>query len=80
MFGEALLMHKQLSHEKLIMKRIHEDEKKAGRMLFASAAACPGLFKVIFFLPRSFKHCTARPQPDPALALPMPAPWLAQCF
>lgn len=48
MFCEALLMHKQLSHEKLIMKCIHEDEKKAGRMLFASAVARPGIYSVIF--------------------------------
>lgn len=43
MFCEALLMHKQLSHEKLIMKHIYEDEKRAGLMLIASGVARPGI-------------------------------------
>lgn len=66
MFCEALLMHKQLSHEKLIMKCIHEDEKKAGRMLFASAVALPGVYSDIFpVLLLKMSHCWTSTWPSP---------------
>lgn len=43
-------MHKQLSHEKLIMRHIYEDEKRVGLVLSVAGVARPSVSGSMGFL------------------------------